>query len=208
VFLGPPAIVPAPDAALAKDPDVIRASKSVVRVTGIACGLGIEGSGWMARRGLVVTNAHVVGRFRSLHLRRAGQPRGVVSLHQKRQMINARLEANLPDSWRIGVMRSPPPSLPWRSAVWKLAADDPDQVLPATGRACPAGAVFGDQNATLKWLRGADQTPFRRHEVAGGEAPGDAAALVAKQRSGGTSPAGGEKNTAEQFFFIFPKGAS
>ena len=60
VFLGPPAIVPPPDAALVKDPDVIRASRSVVRVTGIACGLGIEGSGWIARRGLVVTNAHVV----------------------------------------------------------------------------------------------------------------------------------------------------
>jgi len=60
VFLGPPAIVPPPDAALAKDPDVIRASKSVVRVTGIACGLGVEGSGWIARRGFVVTNAHVV----------------------------------------------------------------------------------------------------------------------------------------------------
>ncbi len=60
VFLGPPAIVAPPDKGLAKDPDVVRASKSVVRVTGIACGLGIEGSGWVARRGLVVTNAHVV----------------------------------------------------------------------------------------------------------------------------------------------------
>jgi S1-C subfamily serine protease len=60
VFLGPPAIVPPPDSALAKDPDVIRASKSVVRVTGIACGLGVEGSGWIVQRGLVVTNAHVV----------------------------------------------------------------------------------------------------------------------------------------------------
>ena len=60
VFLGPPAIVPPPDSALAKDPDVIRASKSVVRVTGIACGLGIEGSGWIARPDLVLTNAHVV----------------------------------------------------------------------------------------------------------------------------------------------------
>ncbi len=60
VFLGPPAIVPPPDAALVKDPDVIAASKSVVRVTGIACGLGVEGSGWIARRGFVVTNAHVV----------------------------------------------------------------------------------------------------------------------------------------------------
>jgi S1-C subfamily serine protease len=60
VFLGPPAIVPRPDAALASDPDVIRASKSVVRITGIACGLGVEGSGWVAGPELVITNAHVV----------------------------------------------------------------------------------------------------------------------------------------------------
>ena len=60
VFLGPPAIVPRPDAALARDEDVVRASKSVVRVTGIACGLGVEGSGWVAKPELVVTNAHVV----------------------------------------------------------------------------------------------------------------------------------------------------
>ena len=60
VFLGPPAIVAPPEKGLAKDPDVVRASKSVVRVTGIACGLGVEGSGWVAGRGLVVTNAHVV----------------------------------------------------------------------------------------------------------------------------------------------------
>jgi S1-C subfamily serine protease len=60
VFLGPPAIVPPPDASLRADPDVVRASKSVVRITGIACGLGVEGSGWVAGPGLVVTNAHVV----------------------------------------------------------------------------------------------------------------------------------------------------
>jgi len=60
VFLGPPAIVPRPDPAVAGDPDVVAASRSVVRVTGIACGLGVEGSGWVARRGIVVTNAHVV----------------------------------------------------------------------------------------------------------------------------------------------------
>jgi S1-C subfamily serine protease len=60
VVAGPPAVVPPPDAALARDADVLAASKSVVRVTGIACGLGVEGSGWIARPGLVVTNAHVV----------------------------------------------------------------------------------------------------------------------------------------------------
>ena len=64
VFLGPPAIVAPPDSKLAKDSDVVRASKSVVRVTGIACGLGIEGSGWIAGKGLVVTNAHVVSGIR------------------------------------------------------------------------------------------------------------------------------------------------
>lgn len=60
VFLGPPAIVPPPDASLRADPDVVRASRSVLRITGIACGLGVEGSGWVAGPGLVVTNAHVV----------------------------------------------------------------------------------------------------------------------------------------------------
>ena len=60
VFLGPPAIVAPPERGVALDPDVVRASGSVVRVTGIACGLGVEGSGWVAARGLVVTNAHVV----------------------------------------------------------------------------------------------------------------------------------------------------
>src|SRR3954468_7985887 len=57
---GPPADVPAPTSAIARDPQVRAASRSVVRVLGTACGLGIEGSGWVARGGLVVTNAHVV----------------------------------------------------------------------------------------------------------------------------------------------------
>jgi S1-C subfamily serine protease len=60
VFAGPPVVVAPPDSKLARDPDVVAASESVVRISGIACGLGIEGSGWIARPGLVVTNAHVV----------------------------------------------------------------------------------------------------------------------------------------------------
>jgi len=46
--------------ALARGPAVREASNSVVRVLGTACGLAIEGSGWVARPDLVVTNAHVV----------------------------------------------------------------------------------------------------------------------------------------------------
>ena len=57
---GPAADVPAPRAAIARDPEVRSAAASVVRVLGTACGLGLEGSGWVAGEGLVVTNAHVV----------------------------------------------------------------------------------------------------------------------------------------------------
>lgn len=59
-IIGPAAPVAAPDPAIAADPDVERAEASVVRVLGTACGLGVEGSGWVAGPGLVVTNAHVV----------------------------------------------------------------------------------------------------------------------------------------------------
>jgi len=57
---GPAAPVAPPDPAIATDPDVLGAGRSVVRVLGTACGLGVEGSGWAVRPGLVVTNAHVL----------------------------------------------------------------------------------------------------------------------------------------------------
>lgn len=57
---GPMSSVARPDTAIAADPDVRGVSSSVVRVLGTACGLGIEGSGWIASPGLVVTNAHVL----------------------------------------------------------------------------------------------------------------------------------------------------
>lgn len=59
-IVGPATPVAAPDPAIVEDPDVVAASDSVVRVLGTACGLGVEGSGWAAGPGLVVTNAHVV----------------------------------------------------------------------------------------------------------------------------------------------------
>ena len=49
-----------PSRAIDREPGVRIAARSVVRVLGTACGLAIEGSGWVARPGVVVTNAHVV----------------------------------------------------------------------------------------------------------------------------------------------------
>jgi S1-C subfamily serine protease len=57
---GPAATVRPPTRAILHSPAVRNAGRSVVRVYGMACGLGIEGSGWDVGTGLVVTNAHVV----------------------------------------------------------------------------------------------------------------------------------------------------
>lgn len=60
IVRGPDADVPPPEPAGVDDPDVRAAGDSSVRVLGTACGLGVEGSGWIAAPGVVVTNAHVV----------------------------------------------------------------------------------------------------------------------------------------------------
>jgi len=57
---GPEARVRAPSAGIVDDAQVDAAARSVVKVLGTACGLGVEGSGWVAGDGVVVTNAHVV----------------------------------------------------------------------------------------------------------------------------------------------------
>ena len=57
---GPVPTVRPPDSAIARDPQVRAAGNSVVKVLGTACGLGVQGSGWVAADGVVVTNAHVV----------------------------------------------------------------------------------------------------------------------------------------------------
>jgi len=54
------ASVAPPPAFAASTPAVARAERSVVRVVGTACGIGIEGSGWVIAPGRVLTNAHVV----------------------------------------------------------------------------------------------------------------------------------------------------
>jgi hypothetical protein len=59
-IVGPDPGVRPPNSAIARDPQVKAAARSVVRILGSACGLGVQGSGWVAGDGVVVTNAHVV----------------------------------------------------------------------------------------------------------------------------------------------------
>ena len=66
-----PSTLSRPQARVLGVPGVVRAQRSVVRVRASSCGFGIEGSGWVAAPGLVVTNAHVV----------AGDARPVVEPH-------------------------------------------------------------------------------------------------------------------------------
>ena len=74
---GPTALVPPPPPGIATAPAVRAAGPSVVRVLGTACGLGIEGSGWVAAPGLVVTNAHVVAGETDTTVEIGGTPPGL-----------------------------------------------------------------------------------------------------------------------------------
>ncbi|HXH88302.1 MAG TPA: MarP family serine protease [Gaiellaceae bacterium] len=79
---GPQARVAPPDPALLRDAGVRRARASVLRVTGTACGLGIQGSAWAARPNLVVTNAHVVAGMRDAEIDDGeGDDRDAVVVH-------------------------------------------------------------------------------------------------------------------------------
>jgi S1-C subfamily serine protease len=78
---GPTASVPPPNRGILAVPAVRATFPSVVRVVGTACGLGIEGSGWVAAPDLVVTNAHVV----------AGEHDTTVQTHLGSQSLAAEL---------------------------------------------------------------------------------------------------------------------
>jgi uncharacterized membrane protein required for colicin V production len=94
VLVGPAPTVPPPDSRLARDRDVVRALDSVVRVTGISCGLGIEGSGWIVRPGIVVTNAHVVAGIEHPRVDRGdggGQTSSVVGFDERNDIAILRV---------------------------------------------------------------------------------------------------------------------
>jgi S1-C subfamily serine protease len=57
---GPAPPTKPPDARVLRSSGVRAARGGVVRITAVACGFGVEGSGWVARPHIVVTAAHVV----------------------------------------------------------------------------------------------------------------------------------------------------
>jgi S1-C subfamily serine protease len=67
-IVGPEPPAAPPNAKVLATPSVRRAQQSVVRVTAVACGFGVEGSGWVAEPHVVVTAAHVVAGGSSLRV--------------------------------------------------------------------------------------------------------------------------------------------
>ena len=93
---GPEPKVAAPDGSILADPEVRAASGRAVRVSGVACGYGVEGSGWVAARNLVVTNAHVVAGEAATTVQPGGAgrslPAAVVFFNEKNDVAILRVD--------------------------------------------------------------------------------------------------------------------
>jgi S1-C subfamily serine protease len=76
---GPSPDVASPEPRIAHAAGVRAAAGSVVRVIGTACGLAVEGSGWVIEPGVVITNAHVVAGEQDTTVEVAGRPPGLAT---------------------------------------------------------------------------------------------------------------------------------
>jgi uncharacterized membrane protein required for colicin V production len=73
-IVGPEAPSLPPSKGVLRDPSIRSATTRVVKVLGTACGVGVEGSGWIAGPNLVVTAAHVVAGESNTIVRIPGRP--------------------------------------------------------------------------------------------------------------------------------------
>jgi S1-C subfamily serine protease len=142
---GPAAHVTAGDPALLRARPVEAARQSVVRVVGIACGVGVEGTGWIVEPQLVVTNAHVVAGITHPLVDRQGGPVGratVVAFDptndlallrvpglQGRPLPVAKPQSNVPV-----VVLGFPENGPYTAIPGRLGATSPTFVRDAYGR--------------------------------------------------------------------------
>jgi S1-C subfamily serine protease len=67
----------------------VRARPSVVKITATACGLGVEGSGWVARPQIVVTAAHVVAGAKGIDVN--GRPATALVVDRKQDVAVLRV---------------------------------------------------------------------------------------------------------------------
>jgi uncharacterized membrane protein required for colicin V production len=88
-FSGPAPPTLAPDRRALAAVGVRRARASVVRITATACGLGVEGSGWVARPHVVVTAAHVVAG--ASEIRAGGQPARAIVVDRRNDVAVLRV---------------------------------------------------------------------------------------------------------------------
>ena len=73
-IVGPKAPTLPPSKGVLRDPSIRAATTRIVKVVGTACGVGVEGSGWLGGRNLVVTAAHVVAGESDTIVRVPGRP--------------------------------------------------------------------------------------------------------------------------------------
>ena len=78
-IVGPEAPSLPPSRGVLRDPSIRAATTRVVKVLGTACGVGVEGSGWIAGRNLIVTAAHVVAGESNTIVRVPDRPLPVVA---------------------------------------------------------------------------------------------------------------------------------
>jgi S1-C subfamily serine protease len=131
---GPQPQVSAPEGSIVGDPDVRAASARTLRVRGIACGYGVEGSGWVAGRNLVVTNAHVVAGETTTHVQAGGTgrrlPAKVIVFDEKNDIAVLRV-----NGLGLTPLRLAPPRPGEAAAVIGFPENGPLDIEPArTGR--------------------------------------------------------------------------
>ena len=129
-----PRALPPPEPTLTESAGARRAAASVVKIEGTSCGLAVQGSGWVARRGVVATNAHVVaGQEDTRVLTAGGQtlPASVVYLDRTNDVALLHVPSLSPPALRPDRTES----FPERVALFGYPGDGPLTASPGTAGA-------------------------------------------------------------------------
>lgn len=192
---GPAANVPPPTKGILGAPGVRASFGSVVRIVGTACGLGIEGSGWVAGTDTVVTNAHVVAGETDTTVQPGGGPPNLSARTIRFDPRDDVAVLSVPGLDRRPLALAPDPKPGEPAAILGYPLDGPFTATP--GRIGPT-AVVSTQNAygqgpvlrSVESLRG-----LVRPGNSGGplvDAAGKVVGTVFASITGGTPSSGGD----------------